>query len=318
VGTPQKRLLTALGQPLQPVLPDRLQHAEPRLALAIAGRLDQAVLHQPFQTIQRIDRALGPPHVCDSVEGHAPGEDGQPPEKRLLARGEQVVAPGDRCAQRPLPLRQVAGAAGQQRQPRLQPLQHRLGGEEADARGGQLDGQGEPIHAAHDLRDRAGVLRVESEARHDGLRPVDEEAYRVGACNLIQRTRIGFTRQRHGQHRKLALAAHAQGGAAGGEDGQPRRGGQQLGDERTEVGELFEVVQDQEQRLLGQRGQHLLPRRLRGGFGDSQRGRDGGRRQVSIGDRGQGDEEDAIWKVIEEVGCRLQGQAGLPRPAWAG
>ena len=55
----------------------------------------------------------------------AAGEDRQPPEQGLLGRGEQVVAPGDGVAHRLQARRQVARAAGQQRQAVAQPGQQR-------------------------------------------------------------------------------------------------------------------------------------------------------------------------------------------------
>ena len=45
------------------------------------------------------------------------GEDGEPPAEHLLIETEQVVAPGDRAAERLLSLGPVASAAGQQREP---------------------------------------------------------------------------------------------------------------------------------------------------------------------------------------------------------
>ena len=62
------------------------------------------------------------------LQREAADKDGQPAEEDLLLRGEQVVAPGDGVAHRLLAGRQVAPAAGQQRQPLLQPGQQRPGG----------------------------------------------------------------------------------------------------------------------------------------------------------------------------------------------
>ena len=49
----------------------------------------------------------------NQLEGIA-GEDAQPPEQHLLVPIEQVVAPGDRPAQSPLPLRQIPGSADEE------------------------------------------------------------------------------------------------------------------------------------------------------------------------------------------------------------
>src|SRR5205823_14669082 len=55
-------------------------------------------------------------------------EHGQPPEPGLLARFQEVIAPGDGATERPLPLRPVAGAARQQLQPLAEASQQGWGG----------------------------------------------------------------------------------------------------------------------------------------------------------------------------------------------
>src|SRR5215204_6292917 len=67
------------------------------------------------------------------------GEDTEPPEKRLFAFVEQVVTPGDRVAEGTLSVRQVARAAGQQRQPAVEPGGKRGRWQHLDPRGGKLD-----------------------------------------------------------------------------------------------------------------------------------------------------------------------------------
>ena len=54
-------------------------------------------------------------------------EDAEASEQSLLFGRQQVVAPGDRIAQRLLAGRQVPRAARQQREPALQAAQQRLG-----------------------------------------------------------------------------------------------------------------------------------------------------------------------------------------------
>ena len=115
--------LPARGQPLERILSNRLQHHEPGFA---AGRLllpQQALVQQRPQAVQD----LGPAHRFGRFEGAAADEDGEPPEELLLAPAEQVVAPGDRIAERLLARGQVRGPARQQREPTLQPGQQRRG-----------------------------------------------------------------------------------------------------------------------------------------------------------------------------------------------
>ena len=88
---------------------------------------------------------------------------------------EQVVAPLDRRAQRPLALGQVAGAAGEQRQPLVEPLEELLGRERLDARGGELEREREVVEAAADLGD--GLVGLE--VGLDRARPREEEADRL-------------------------------------------------------------------------------------------------------------------------------------------
>ena len=117
--------LAARLQPLQRVLADRLQHAEARRA-GRARRLPQQAAGSARDAAAPSSRRPGRQPLAVRRAGRRPrrlpsaaaGEDGQPPEERLLRSVEQVVAPGDGVAQRLLAGRQVARAAGQQRQPR--------------------------------------------------------------------------------------------------------------------------------------------------------------------------------------------------------
>ena len=99
-----------------------------------------------------------PPNFLGGVEPKSADEDRRTLEATLLLVAEQVVGPGDRVAHRPLPVRQVAIAAGQDRQPILQSGEERLWREHADPRRGQLDGQRQPVEASADRGDRRGVF----------------------------------------------------------------------------------------------------------------------------------------------------------------
>ena len=140
-------LLAARRQPLQPELADRLQHPVARLLrLRAADLLHDALLDQRRDAVERIEPAVA--HAGDRFgprQVEAADEDGQAAKERLLGRVEQVVAPGDGVAHRPQPVRQVAGAAGQQRQGPLQPRQQRRRRQDGDAGGRQLDRQRQPV-----------------------------------------------------------------------------------------------------------------------------------------------------------------------------
>ena len=89
----------------------------------------------------------------------------QPLEQAAVGRVEQVVAPHDRAAQRPLALRDVGRARARQVEPALEPLVDRGRREEPDPRGGQLDGERHAAEVGDDRGDVAGVGAGDRESR---------------------------------------------------------------------------------------------------------------------------------------------------------
>ena len=55
MGPPRRLCFAALLQPLQPVLPNRLQHGEAWLAIRPLDRLQQVVLDQSVQTAEDVE-----------------------------------------------------------------------------------------------------------------------------------------------------------------------------------------------------------------------------------------------------------------------
>ena len=72
-------------------------------------------------------------------------------------RVEEVVAPGDRPAQRLLPFRQVPRAGGQERKVPLEAIHDLLRGEQLDPRRGELDGEGHAVQSGGDPRNGRGI-----------------------------------------------------------------------------------------------------------------------------------------------------------------
>ncbi|HET7035608.1 MAG TPA: hypothetical protein VFI42_08010, partial [Thermomicrobiaceae bacterium] len=130
----------------------------------------QALIDQRGQPIQNVEPVTG--DRLGRFQLPAAGEDCQAPEKPLLLWHEQIQAPLDGGAQRLLPPREVAGAAGQKWQSTLQPLQERHRREELDARCRQFDREWDAIQPANDLGDSLGVIVVEREAGLGQLRPL--------------------------------------------------------------------------------------------------------------------------------------------------
>jgi hypothetical protein len=123
-------LLAALHL-LQRVLADRLQHPESRLFLRLLHR-HKGLLHQAAVEFQDLpgNRSVPRADRLGRLKRPAAGEDGQPPEEGLLARAEQVVAPGERVAHGALAAGQVARPINQQRQRAVQAGQQRRGWQE--------------------------------------------------------------------------------------------------------------------------------------------------------------------------------------------
>ena len=86
-------------------------------------------------------------------------------EQPLLLPVQQLVAPLDSGAQRPLPLRRIARTAGQERERQLEPLQELLRAEQADPRRRELERERETVETAADRGDRRRGLEAGSTAR---------------------------------------------------------------------------------------------------------------------------------------------------------
>ena len=140
MGVADGGLLLAVGQPVQGVGPDGLQHL-PAAALGPAAVDQQALVGQPADQVG--DHAAVHAGRDDShgrVEVEAADERARPAEHGPLVAVEQVVAPVDDRPQRAVPLVRAA-AAGQQAQVVVQPGQQAVHAERRAARRGQLDGQ---------------------------------------------------------------------------------------------------------------------------------------------------------------------------------
>ena len=156
VGAPDVVGVGACVERLERVLADRLEHGE-----ALAVGTDEALVDE------RADRLeVAAAHVLDRLERAAPGEDRQPAEERLLGVAEQLEAPADRVAQRPVPVGRVPRPRGEQLQRVRQPGQDPARRQHLDPDGGQLDRERQAVEVVADLRARSqlGVVRLRSPA----------------------------------------------------------------------------------------------------------------------------------------------------------
>ena len=114
------------------------------------------------------------------VQREAADEDGEAREERLLLRGQEVVAPLDRGAQRPVPLGHTGARLGlQELEPLAQAHEDLARREQLDPCGGQLERERQPVQAHAELGDRLGVRLGELEVGPRIAGAIDEQAYRL-------------------------------------------------------------------------------------------------------------------------------------------
>jgi hypothetical protein len=117
--------------------------------------------------------------------------------------------------------------SGEQRDGGAEPAGQLLQGEQPQAGGGQLDGQGQAVQPGHHLGDQRRVVGAQDEMGVDGRGPVGEQGQRVIAPRVGGQLLGPGQRQR--SQRVLLLAGQPQGCPTGRQHRQPWGGIQQLG-----------------------------------------------------------------------------------------
>ena len=100
------------------------------------------------------------------------------------------MAPLQRRRERLLPRRGGAAAGAKQSEAVVQPLGQRGRAESADAAGGELERERQPVEPEADAGDVHRVLVVEHEARSGRDRALDEEADRLVAQQVARRLQL--------------------------------------------------------------------------------------------------------------------------------
>ncbi len=333
-----RRVRVVRGVPVGPVaelvereLPDAVQHPEPRLGRGLGLLPDQAALHQPVEGVHHVvvDLAVGAERADRAstvraeradglrrLQGEAPGEYGQPAEHRLLAGVEQVVAPADGVPQCALPVRQVARAAGEQLQRAAHPLQDGRRRQHPDLRRRELDRQGQALQPPADLHHRGQVLLGQGERAGRRPGPVDEQPHRAVVPHRVEGDVPVGDRQRLERERVLTADPHRR--PAGHQGGHAGRAGQDVGEHRRRLGDVFEVV-DHQQHLPGTQERHDVGDRSPGARRAQPEG-PGDRVDDEFGrvDRGQLDVADPVGEQRAEPLREVGGQPGLADPARPG
>ena len=267
VGVAHRRLLAALRELLPGVLPDDGLHGEPRPIVAVV-LADEAAVDERCEVLEDVDvddrpglvlAARGPrrSHELRGLQRESAFEHPQPGEQSPLVALEELRAPFDRPPDGLLASRQVAGPADQDGQPPIEPVEQFGGGEHPHARRRQLNRQRDAVERVADPLDGLLVVWRDLEVRLDGVRALDEEVDR-----LLIGERLDV---------EALLAADAQQHPAGDQDRELRGVREQCGESRRGVHDLLEIVEDEQDAALAQRGRQVLHDRRIAGVADAER-----------------------------------------------
>ncbi len=275
------------------VLADRLQHGEP-----VAISAHEALVDERCQVVEMRGADL-----LGGLERPAAGKDGEPREQFTLALTKEVVTPLDRRPKRLLARREVAAPVRDERQALPQPGEDRGRAEHLHPRRREFDRKRKSVEPVADL---AGDVRVpvQGEARSHRARSLQEQ--REGVVGAERRQRV------------LSLDPQVQGFPARDEHPQMRGSDKWLAQLGCRVEHLLEVVDDEQQRLVLERTSERAIQRLSPVLLHPERLRNRRNHERRIGDRGEGDVEDAVAELVDELRAHRQGEPGLSRPAGAG
>src|SRR5206468_7303427 len=119
-------------QSLQPERAERLEQAVPRRAAVLLDD-DQRAIDKSDQEVQHVRRleAASAPDALRGLEAKAASENTQSVEEQLLARGQELVAPLDRGAQRLVSDGRRATATAEQSESIVQSVRDLLDAEHA-------------------------------------------------------------------------------------------------------------------------------------------------------------------------------------------
>ena len=193
-------LLAAVRQAGGGVLADRLQRPEARGA-AVLGDHQQGLLDE------RVDQvgAVGAQHRHGRRPVEPVLEDREPRQRPLLVGAQQVPGPGDDRLQRAVAVGGGAVAAAQGGEPVVERSGHLRDRHRPDARGSELDGEGQPVEPVDDVAHRGGIEHGVRPRRRGALH---EQLPGVDRGELAQRDRaLGRQPQRRpagGQHLQVA------------------------------------------------------------------------------------------------------------------
>ncbi len=260
---------------LEREVPERFEHLEAGRHRVVRRGRDHRLRHQRPEDVVDVARPerLVRDHALGGPEVEAAGEHREAREDGALGVVEQRVGPVDRGQQRLVSWRGGAGASGEQAESFVDPVEDLAGGHHRDPGGGELECERDAVEMVAELRNRRRVVRGDGEARSRRCGALREDAHGVGVGDLHRVARR--VRHRERPERDGDFAVHAQRLAT--RDEHPHAGTrlERVGRElRGGFGQVFAVVEDQEELTRAQERGDALAQRLTRDGRDAERGRD--------------------------------------------
>ena len=208
---------------------------------------------------------------------------------------------------------------GEQPEHVVEPGGDLLGIEDAGPRGGQLDGQREPVEPLADVRDRHGVVVPQLERRPHRLGPLDEQADRLARGRHRAGDGLAGLRERERRHQPGALAAAPERLAARGHDAEPWAANEQrLRQAGARLDQMLAVVEHEQRIPIAQRLEQGVPRRADAVAAHAQRVGHVVRHELGIRKWGELHPRDSVRVLRAQAGGHLEGETGLAAAARAG
>ena len=193
VPLPDLLFLPTGSQTFEGVFTNRLEHEKSRLG----RRLDaphETLVPEGRDAVEHLDAEAGPADCLRLLYGKPAHEHSEAGEQAPVLVIEQVMAPFDGVSESALSFGQVAGATGEQTEPRSQPISNPFDRQEANTGGGELDCQRKPVEAGDDVRHQRSASRVQGEIGPCCPGPVYEQRHRFGSHQRLRRQQ--FVRRR--------------------------------------------------------------------------------------------------------------------------
>ena len=290
------------------VAADERGQAEPRGRRVVGEEVDELEVDEARQAVEHLGgaRRRGQHDRSGALQRERPLEDRQLREQRLVLLGEQAVGPVERRVHaRVAVVRQGVVSTEEADAGALAQLSRHHGRRDrGHPRGGELDGQREPADGAADRGHVGEHLVGDPEATVDGRGVLDEQRDGRGPGGAL----LG-RRERADPHHLRAVGVQRP--QAGRHHEQPVVAGEEAVDESADVGQLVDLVEDEEQRSAfvplpqgteGVRGEAAPPGELRDDLVAHER---------RLPHRAEGHEQAAAGAALGVAGQVLERDAGL-------